>query len=267
MAQATRPAPRFASWLIEGADSPTDRAVSNPASLGYGADLVGFGGGQPAVETYPIDALERAYASAIREAGRQVLPYGATQGLPALRELICARLAQRGITAHPDNVVILTGSIQGLHLVGRITLDRGDTIVFLVSNRRVGVLTPHRSRGYPRDSVAFTVDLDWKGGPELRYILVLPGSRRDTVYPDMTPRGAWSLVNRVQRLLPSDSLKSVRVKMGKGHLGVRLDTPYRFTASTFEKSPGVEATAPTRSRDPIDSPNSRARRCSEPSVS
>jgi 2-aminoadipate transaminase len=129
MAQATGPAPRFASWLIEGADSPTDRAVSNPASLGYGADLVGFGGGQPAVETYPIDALERAYASAIREAGRQVLPYGATQGLPALRELICARLAQRGITAHPDNVVILTGSIQGLHLVGRITLDRGDTIV------------------------------------------------------------------------------------------------------------------------------------------
>lgn len=145
--------------------------------------------------------------------------------------------------------------------------DRGDTIVFLVSNRRVGVLTPHRSRGYPRDSVAFTVDLDWKGGPELRYILVLPGSRRDTVYPEMTPRGAWSLVSRVRRLLPSDSLKSVRVKVGKRHLGVRLDTPYRFTASTFEKSPGVEATAPTRSRDPIDSPNSSARACSEPSVS
>jgi 2-aminoadipate transaminase len=129
MAHATRPAPRFATWLIEGADSPTDRAVSNPASLGYGADLVGFGGGQPAVESYPIEALERAFASAVREAGRVVLPYGATQGLLALRELICARLARRGISAEPENVVILTGSIQGLHLVGRITLDRGDTIV------------------------------------------------------------------------------------------------------------------------------------------
>jgi 2-aminoadipate transaminase len=121
MAHATRPAPRFATWLIEGADSPTDRAVSNPASLGYGADLVGFGGGQPAVESYPIEALERAFASAVREAGRVVLL--------ALRELICARLARRGISAEPENVVILTGSIQGLHLVGRITLDRGDTIV------------------------------------------------------------------------------------------------------------------------------------------
>src|SRR5690348_8863131 len=116
MAHATRPAPRFATWLVEGADSPINQALSNPASLGYGADLVGFGGGQPAVESYPIEALERAYASAIREAGPQVLPYGATQGLPTLRALIAERLARRGIQADPDNVVILTGSVQGLHL-------------------------------------------------------------------------------------------------------------------------------------------------------
>jgi 2-aminoadipate transaminase len=130
MAHATRPAPRYATWLIDGADSPINRALANPASLGYGAaDLVGLGGGQPAVESYPIAALERAYSSAIREAGASVLPYGSTQGLPALRELIARRVAQRGIEADADNVVILTGSIQGLHLVGRITLDHGDTIV------------------------------------------------------------------------------------------------------------------------------------------
>ena len=86
--------------------------------------------------------------------------------------------------------------------------DRGDTIVFLVSNRRVGVLTPHRGRGYPRDSVAYTFAAGWKGGPELRYILLLPGSRRDTVYPEMTPRGAWALMGPVQRLLPEDSLRT-----------------------------------------------------------
>ena len=90
--------------------------------------------------------------------------------------------------------------------------DRGDTIVFLVSNRRVGVLTPHASRGYPRDSVAFTFDMEWKGGPDVRYILILPGSRRDTVYPDMTPRGAWSLAGPLQRLLPADSIgRKVRI--------------------------------------------------------
>jgi 2-aminoadipate transaminase len=128
VAHATGSAARLATWLLEAADSPTDRALSNPAALGVGADLVGFGGGQPAVETYPIEPLERAFARALREAGPSVLPYGPTQGLPALRALVAERLGQRGIVADPDQVIILTGSIQGLHLVGRVTLDRGDTI-------------------------------------------------------------------------------------------------------------------------------------------
>ena len=120
---------RFATWLTEAPESATDRALANPAALGYGADLIGFGGGQPAVETYPLAALEKAYAMAIQQNGQQTLPYGPTQGLPALRELIMERLAKRGIQAQPDNIVILTGSVQGLHIIGRITLDRGDTIV------------------------------------------------------------------------------------------------------------------------------------------
>jgi 2-aminoadipate transaminase len=120
---------RLATWLVEGPESATDRALANPAALGHGADLIGFGGGQPAVETYPLEALERAYSLAIRDSGHTTLPYGPTQGLPALRELISQRLARRGIDTSPDDVVILTGSVQGLHIIGRITLDRGDTIV------------------------------------------------------------------------------------------------------------------------------------------
>jgi 2-aminoadipate transaminase len=120
---------RLATWLVEGPESATDRALANPAALGHGADLIGFGGGQPAVETYPLDALGRAYSLAIRDSGLKTLPYGPTQGLPDLRELIAQRLTQRGIQTSPDNIVILTGSVQGLHIIGRITLDRGDTIV------------------------------------------------------------------------------------------------------------------------------------------
>ena len=128
MAHATRRA-WLASWLIEGADSAADRAVSSPASLGVGADLIGFGGGQPAAESYPLEALERAFSKAILQDGRAVLPYGSSQGLPALRQLVAERLARRGITTNADNVVILTGSLQGLHLIGRVALDYGDTVV------------------------------------------------------------------------------------------------------------------------------------------
>jgi hypothetical protein len=84
--------------------------------------------------------------------------------------------------------------------------DRGDSILFVVSQRRVAVVTPHHSRGYPRDSVAYTFDGRWKAGLDLRYILILTGGRRDTVYPEMSPRGAWALSQHVDRLLPEDSL-------------------------------------------------------------
>jgi 2-aminoadipate transaminase len=128
MPPATRSA-WFATWYATGADSAADRAVSSPASLGVGADLIGFGGGQPAAESYPLEALQRAFSRAILEDGRHVLPYGPSQGLPALREVVAERLARRGIDVPGDHVMITTGSLQGLHLVGRITLDRGDTIV------------------------------------------------------------------------------------------------------------------------------------------
>jgi 2-aminoadipate transaminase len=120
---------RYAAWLADGAESAADRAVSNPASLGIGADMIGFGGGQPAAETYPLEALERGFSRAILENGRAVLPYGPTEGLLGLREIVAERLGRRGINIGPRNVAILTGSLQGLHLMGRITLDFGDTIV------------------------------------------------------------------------------------------------------------------------------------------
>ena len=84
--------------------------------------------------------------------------------------------------------------------------DRGDSIVFVVSRQRVAVVTQHSTRGYPRDSVAYTFAVHWKAGLDLRYVLILPGTRRDTVYPEMSPRGAWSLAQRVDGLLPADSI-------------------------------------------------------------
>ncbi|MGI9145614.1 MAG: PLP-dependent aminotransferase family protein [Chloroflexota bacterium] len=129
MAHATRPTRPYAAWLAQGLESAVNRAVSNPASLGVGADLIGFGGGQPATEAYPLEALERAYSRAILEDGRAALPYGPTQGILALREIVADRLARRGMSVDPQSVIILAGSLQGLHLVGRITLDHGDTIV------------------------------------------------------------------------------------------------------------------------------------------
>ncbi|GAC1313843.1 MAG: PLP-dependent aminotransferase family protein [Chloroflexota bacterium] len=129
MTHATAPRTRYATWLGGGPDSAADRAIANPAARGAGSDMIGFGGGQPAVESYPLDALQRAYSRAIADRGTELLPYGPTEGLGSLRELVARRLAPRGINVTADDIGILTGSLQGLHLVGRITLDPGDLVV------------------------------------------------------------------------------------------------------------------------------------------
>jgi 2-aminoadipate transaminase len=103
--------------------------VSNPASLGLGTDMIGFGGGQPASELYPLEALQRAFSKAILEDGRAILPYGPSEGLFELRQIVASRLGKRGIEVGAEHVMITSGSMQGLHLVGRILLDHGDTIV------------------------------------------------------------------------------------------------------------------------------------------
>ena len=129
MAQEVANTARWARWLADGAESAADQAVSSPSARGEGADILGFGGGQPADESYPLEALARAYQRAILNDGRKMLPYGPSDGLPALREIVAERLGQRGINVGPDRVQIVSGSIQGLHLIGQITLDLGGTIV------------------------------------------------------------------------------------------------------------------------------------------
>ena len=104
--------------------------------------------------------------------------------------------------------------------------DRGDSILFVVSQRRVAIVTPHHSRGYQRDGVAYSFDVHWRTGLDLRYILTLTGGRRDTVYPEMSPRGAWALSQHVARLLPEDSTTGTGLQVdtqlpGGGPLRIR----------------------------------------------
>jgi DNA-binding transcriptional MocR family regulator len=66
----------------------------------------------------------------IETKGTTALQYGSGQGTPELREQILEICALEGITdAHPDDVVVTTGSQQALDIVTRIFIDPGDVIL------------------------------------------------------------------------------------------------------------------------------------------
>ena len=82
-------------------------------------------GGLPSPDTFPVDALAAACETVLRTQGREALQYASSEGFLPLREWVVARLGRAGLTTTPAQVLITTGSQQGLDLVGKVLIDAG----------------------------------------------------------------------------------------------------------------------------------------------
>lgn len=90
--------------------------------------LISLGGGLPAAETFPLEAMREAADRVLTRSGRRALQYAATDGHPALREWVAEQLRQRGMQVQAAQVLITNGSQQGLDLVGRVLLEPGTPV-------------------------------------------------------------------------------------------------------------------------------------------
>ncbi len=92
-------------------------------------DMISFAGGMPAPELFPLNEVEEACVKLLREQGARALQYSISEGYVPLREFIVQKMSRYGIVASVDNVLITTGSQQGLDLVSKVLLDPGDVII------------------------------------------------------------------------------------------------------------------------------------------
>ena len=93
-------------------------------------DVISFGGGLPAPELFPTEAIARATQSVMERLGPAALQYSVTEGIPEMRIWVAERLTRRfGGVFSAEAVQIVNGSQQGLDLVGKIFLDPGDHVV------------------------------------------------------------------------------------------------------------------------------------------
>ena len=88
--------------------------------------IISFAGGLPSPKTFPVDAFAQACETVLRTDGSAALQYAASEGLPALREWIAGQLPW---DVSPDQVLITTGSQQGLDLVAKVLIDAGSTVL------------------------------------------------------------------------------------------------------------------------------------------
>jgi len=91
-------------------------------------EVISFAGGLPAPELFPVEEISRAVQEVLASQGGPALQYGVTEGYVPLREWIAVRLRARGTASSSEQVLITTGSQQGIDLVAKLFLDPGDAV-------------------------------------------------------------------------------------------------------------------------------------------
>jgi 2-aminoadipate transaminase len=91
-------------------------------------DIISFGGGLPAPETFPHKELAEIAYDELMNNANNVLQYGTTEGSRTLRDAFVAWLAPQGIEATREHLLVTTASQQGLDLICKAFFDPGDVL-------------------------------------------------------------------------------------------------------------------------------------------
>lgn len=92
-------------------------------------EVISFAGGLPAAETFPTEELKAIAGDVLQTEGARALQYSTTEGHPPLREHIARRMRQQGAAVSADEILVTSGSQQGLDLAAKAFLEPGDEIL------------------------------------------------------------------------------------------------------------------------------------------
>ena len=183
-------------------------------------EIVSLAGGMPNLSALPMEMMASVVQKLIVENGSEALQYGSGQGHPKLREQICDVMALEGIKAHPDDVIVTTGSQQALDLISRIFIDPGD-VVLVEAPSYVGALGTFKQ--YEAQVVHVEMDQDGLIPTQLRSaIKSIKASGRKIKFIYLIP----NYQNPTGVLLPADRRTEILEICRAEDIFVVEDNPY-----------------------------------------
>ncbi len=126
-------------------------------------DVVPLNSGLPSADFFPMAAFRRALDAVLRREGSAALQYQPMEGNGSLREAIAAYLEGRGTPVRPEDVLICSGAVTGIHIAARFLAMPGDVLLtespvycgFLSAVESLGV----KLVGIPVDDEGMRVDV------------------------------------------------------------------------------------------------------------
>ena len=91
--------------------------------------IISLAGGLPSPDTFPVEALREATRKVLQDTPREALQYAASEGFGPLRDWVAAHMNALGLACTAGQVLITTGSQQGLDLAGKVLIDPGSPVL------------------------------------------------------------------------------------------------------------------------------------------
>ena len=132
-------------FLSRAAAKMTQSAIRKMGGLlAAGRDIISFAPGYPAPDTFPWEEFRGIAGELLGSRDGALLQYGPTRGYRPLLDAIAGIQRRRGIETAVEDLLVTTGSQQGLDLVARILIDPGDVILVELPTY-VGAITAFRN--------------------------------------------------------------------------------------------------------------------------
>ena len=202
-----------------------------------GRDVISFAGGLPRPDLLPLAAVREAADRILLREGSSVLQYSSTEGDLRLRAQIAERLlAPQGIRVSPEQVLVTSGSQQGLDLLGKVLLEPGAQVAlenpsYLAAIQAFGLYEP----------AYLPVAMDGEGA-DPAVLAALAGREHPAFFyaiPDFqNPTGG--LYSRRRREEVAEILLRSRLPLVE-------DAPYRHLHYEDEPGPMIAAACPAQS--------------------
>ena len=198
--------------------------------------IYSFAGGYPSAETFPLEEIRRTMSEVIDKYGGKAFQYGATQGVPELREAVAERC---GVPV--DRVQITSSSQQGIDVCTRVLVDPGD-VILTSSPSYLGALQSFRSYRADIRGVAHNADIDAFRAEYEKVIAQVEaeGKKIKFLYmiPDFQNPSGESLTLQERRML---------VSLAHDHdFLIVEDSPYRELRYEGEHIPTMYSLSPDR---------------------
>ena len=155
--------------------------------------IIAFAAGNPAAESFPVEALAEITADIFANEPVKALQYGQTEGYPPLREAVNKRLAEKfsiGCSVekgdkYNDTTLIVSGGNQGIELSCKVLCNEGDIVLCedpsfigaLNAFRSNGAITkgiPLREDGIDTDILESTLAADRAGENKIKLLYLIP---------------------------------------------------------------------------------------------